>query len=211
MRPPSPNEAEPVNPRRSPEPRPRRSGALLLAAALALAGLLWAGRAELGQHLAHWSGRNAHQTAVVDLTRLAPTLDASALARQLGQAALRCQPLDGGSVCDAAPARIGGLNAARLRATWQQGRLQTVDILLPWWRHHAAAGMLTQRLGPPSGHTVLAADGQREASLGWDLPQGTVRLARAPGWNPWRWSTVRWRAADAPTNAADPAEIRPAW
>ncbi|KQP38008.1 hypothetical protein [Pseudorhodoferax sp. Leaf274] len=183
-----------MHPQRSPEPRPRRSGALLLAALLALAGLLWAGRADLPAHLARWTGGAARAQATLDYARLSPTLDAAALARQLDDLPLQCQALADGSACEAALAQANGLPAALLRASWQQGRLQAVDVLVPWWAHHRAVGMLTARLGAPGGHEVIAADGQRIAALSWSLPEGTVQVARAPGWNPLHWTALRWNA-----------------
>lgn len=172
---------------------------MLLAAALAAAGLLWAGRAELPEHLARWSGSSAQVARLPDIARLSPTLDAGALARQLGTKALACRPVaDDGQVCETALAEAGGVAAARLRAAWQRGRLQTVEILVPWWQHHPAVGALVQRLGPPSGNAHMGPEGRRLPALTWNLAQGTLVFPRAPGWTPWRWLQLHWRAADAP-------------
>ncbi|MGC3988019.1 MAG: hypothetical protein QM777_26680 [Pseudorhodoferax sp.] len=187
-----------MHPRPSPEPRPRRSGALLLAALLVLAGLLWAGRAELPAQLARWTGAGARAELALDYARLAPALDTAALARQLGGLTLPCQAQGDASVCEAALARANGIPAAALRARFQNGHLQSLDLLLPWWEHHRAVGMLTERLGAPGGSEALADDGQPLAALRWRVPAGTVQIARAPGWNPLRWATVRWDAAPPP-------------
>ena len=168
---------------------------LLLAALLVVAALLWTGRAELPAQLARWSGAATRPNASLDYARLSPSLDAAALGRQLGGLSLPCQPQAEGSVCEAALAEANGVAAALLRARWRQGTLQSVDLLLPWWEHHRAVGMLTERLGAPGGNEVVTADGQRLAALRWSLPEGTVQMARAPGWNPLHWATVRWDAA----------------
>lgn len=184
-----------MHPKPNPKPRPRRSGALLLAALLVLAGLLWTGRAELPAQLARWAGGGARADVTLDYARLSPALDAAALARQLGGPPLPCQAQGEAAVCETALATANGVPAALLRARWQDGRLQSVDLLVPWWEHHHAVGMLTERLGAPDGNEVIAADGQHLAALRWNLPEGAVQVARAPGWNPLRWSTARWEAA----------------
>lgn len=183
-------------PQPRPEPRPRRSGALLLATLLALAGLLWAGRAELPAQLARWTGSGARADLALDHARLSRKLDPAALARQLGGLPLTCQAQAQASVCEAALARVNGLPAAALRARFEDARLQSVELLLPWWEHHHAVGMLSERLGPPD--EAVAADGQAVAALRWRLPAGTVQIARAPGWNPLHWAAVRWDAAAPP-------------
>lgn len=188
----------------SPEPRASRGLAIagLGAVLLALAVLLWAGRAELPEHLARWSAHGQRASASIGYVRLSAELDATALGQHLGGLPLQCRPLEDGSICEAALAQADGVPATRLRATWhraaQQNRLQTLEILVPWWAHHRSAAMLTQRLGPPSGNEALAASGERLAVLTWNLPQGRVLMARAPGWNPWRWSTLRWSAPGTP-------------
>ena len=37
-------------------------------------------------------------------------------------------------------------------------------------------------------------DSERTPAITWALPQGTVAIDRAPGWNPWHWSTLHWIA-----------------
>ncbi|WP_326535969.1 hypothetical protein [Pseudorhodoferax sp.] len=185
-------------PRRNPEPRPRGAYLPTALAVLALAALLWSGRAELPEHLARWFGDGRARIAL-DLARLSPGLDAAALAQLLGGLPLPCQGSADGQVCSAALVQADDLPAAHLVATWRQARLQAVDITVPWWAHHGAARWLSARLGPPTGADAATPDDE-DATPGirWKLAQGTVQIARAPGWNPWAWSTLRWRAPGTP-------------
>lgn len=181
-------------PRRNPEARRAPLAAGLALAALA--ALLWAGRAELPEHLARWFAGGRAGIAV-DYARLSAELDAAALARLVGGVALPCRDAAAGSVCEAALSEANGLPAAHLRATWQQARLRTVEVDVPWWAHHDAVRMLTARLGPPvRADAALPGSGQAPGIL-WALPHGALRIDRAPGWNPWAWSTLRWAASAA--------------
>lgn len=186
-----------MTPGRGPDTGARRSVALLLGAALAMAALLWQGRAQLSEHIARWSG-GAHPTVTLDWKRLSPGLDAAGLARLLDRLPLQCRPVPDGSVCEAMLGEIDGLLASGLRASWRGQSLQEVAVRVPWWTHHRATALLVQRLGPPGGDAPVAGDEQPGRALTWTLPSGTVSLARAPGWNPMAWATLHWGAAGTP-------------
>jgi hypothetical protein len=184
-----------VPPRRSPESRRAPLAAGLALAALA--ALLWTGRAELPEHLTRWFGDGRARIAI-DYSRLSAELDAASLARLAGGVPLPCQDLAGGQrVCEAALTEANGLPAAHLRASWQQARLQTTEVRMPWWAHHDAVRMLTTRLGPPV-RADAALPGSAQPGIFWALPHGSLRIDRAPGWNPWHWSALQWRASTAP-------------
>lgn len=178
-------------PRPLPEAAMRRTPLASLLGLAVLAALLWAGRAELPEHLARWFGDGRARIAV-DYTRLAPGLEPAGLARLLGLAPLQCHAAEDTRICEAPLAEADGLPAARLRALWRQAQLQSVEIDLPWWAHHAAVQRLSERLGPPA--RANPADTGRDPRIAWDLAQGTLQIPRAPGWNPWRWRTLRWTA-----------------
>lgn len=182
---------------RRPEARTRRRLAFVGAAALALAALLWAGRDELPDHLAHRSGEGRAQ-AVPDYAALSDRLDPAALARTLGELPLRCEQTADGRVCAAPLRQADGQSAERLVATWQGERLVQADVRLPWWAHHGMVRALTARLGPPTRADAEAPDDAQAPAIAWQLDHGTLRIARAPGWAPWRWTTLRWQAAEAP-------------
>lgn len=162
----------------------------------ALAALLWAGRAELPEHLSRWFGDGRARIAV-DYARLSAELDAAALARLVGGVPLPCQDGPGGRVCEAALSDANGLPAARLRAIWARERLEAAEVTLPWWAHHDAVRQLTARLGPPARADAALPNGAPPGIV-WALPHGTLWIARAPGWNPWHWSALQWRASAAP-------------
>jgi hypothetical protein len=186
-----------MTPSRSPDARPRRSALLSLAAALAVAGLLWQGRTQLSEHWARWAGHGGDPAITLQWQRLSPELDAAGLARLLDGLPLQCRPAPDGSVCTASLGAVDGVLAAGLRASWQAHGLQEIEILVPWWVHHQATAMLVQRLGPPGSDEAIAGDGQHPAALTWAAPGGTVLFARAPGWNPLQWSALRWSARAA--------------
>ncbi|HVR53370.1 MAG TPA: hypothetical protein VMS38_26845 [Pseudorhodoferax sp.] len=185
---------------RRPEARARRLWTIAGAAALGLAALLWAGRDELPDHVAHRSGAGRAQV-VPDYAALSDRLDPAALARTLGapgELPLRCAQTADGRVCTAPLLRADGQSAERLTATWQGTRLVRTDVRLPWWAHHGMVRALTARLGAPTRPDAEAPDDAQAPAIAWQLDHGTLRIARAPGWAPWRWTTLRWQAAEAP-------------
>lgn len=182
---------------RRPEARARRLWTFAGAAALGLAALLWAGRDELPDHLAHRSDPDRAQ-AVPDYAALSDRLDPAALAHALGGLPLRCAQTADGRVCAAPLRQADGQSAERLTATWQGERLVRTDVRLPWWAHHGMVRALTARLGAPARADAAAPDDAQAPAIAWQLEHGTLRIARAPGWAPWRWTTLRWQAAETP-------------
>jgi hypothetical protein len=157
---------------------------------------LWAGRGEFATHWAHLLGRDAPRIAL-DLAALAPNLDAAALQQRLALATLHCQAADNASgvrVCDAALAQANGVPAARLRATLAPSGLRQLELFVPWWAHHRAARALTAQQGAPVAVAPQAPGPASGRELVWAAGAGTVTLAASPGWNPWRWSVLRWAA-----------------
>lgn len=182
--------------RRAEPARPAR-GALALLAPMLLAGIAllgWAGRGEFASHRAWWSA-SARAHVTLPWQALHAGMTPEQLAERLGGPALACEATPQGRRCTAPLARADGLPAAALQAQWTAAgageRLAQLELLLPWWQHHAAARALLPRLGGP---TALLPAPAPQALL-WQLPQGQVRLARAPGWNPWHWTVLRWQAS----------------
>lgn len=178
---------------RRPETRARRQLVAAGAALLVLAALLWAGREELPDHLARGAG-DGRARLVPDYAALSDALDPQALAQRLGGLPLRCRDGAQGRVCEAPLMQADGQGAERLVATWQDARLATVDLRLPWWSHHGMVRALTARLGPPARADAPAPDDAEAPAIAWQLAHGELRIARAPGWAPWRWTTLRWQA-----------------
>lgn len=181
----------------------RRGWALTLLALAAVLGCivvvaLWAGRDEFAKHQSYLLGE-ADARVAMHYAALSPALDEAALQRHFAPAALRCSNDEGldARICEAALAQADGVAAARLRATLVQGRLQQLEVFVPWWAHHSAARALTTQQGAPSAFDTPEPGTDESASLVWPAAAGTVRLARAPGWNPWRWSVLRWTAGSS--------------
>lgn len=165
----------------------------LLALACVLAAVLAAGRGQWASHWARWWGP-AGADLTLDVRALSPAMDEAALLRHFAGAALACTDgVDGQRLCAAPLAHADGVTAARLQAWLVNGRLQAVEVWVPWWQHHSAARALVARLGAPS----IASNGTKtnpSPSIAWDLPGGTLRIDRHPGWNPWRWTALHWAA-----------------
>lgn len=180
---------------------PRRGWTVAgLALAASVAGTvvlaLWAGRDEFATHRSYLLGGDGPRVAL-DLAALSPGLDAAALQRQLAPATLHCQAAEDASglqVCDAALAQANGVPAARLRATLAPSGLRHLELFVPWWAHHRAARALTAQQGAPVAVVPQAPDSDGVRELVWAAGAGTVTLAAAPGWNPWRWTVLRWAA-----------------
>ncbi|KQP21771.1 hypothetical protein [Pseudorhodoferax sp. Leaf267] len=170
---------------------------VLLALACALGAGLWAGRGEFASHRAHLFG-GAQARIALDYATLSAGLDEAALQQRLAGAPLRCTNTAEARICEADLARADGLPAARLRATLQGGRLQQTEVFLPWWRHHQAARTLAATLGAPSAYDTDAPAPGIAPGIVWAFEQGALRIARDPGWNPWRWSVLRWTATARP-------------
>jgi hypothetical protein len=174
-------------------------GLALLALAAAVGGILvlalWAGRDEFSTHRAYLLGDDGARVSI-DYAALSPALDEAALQRLLAPAVWRCSDTEGGAarLCEAALAQANGVAAARLRATLRQGQLQQTEVFVPWWAHHAAARALTAQLGAPSAYDAQPSASAQAPSLRWTFAEGALHLPLAPGWNPWRWSVLRWTA-----------------
>ena len=173
---------------------------LALAAALGciVIAALWAGRDEFANHHAYLLGASDARVTI-DYAALSPAMDEAALQGRFAPAALRCSDAEGDAtrICEAALAQADGVAAARLRATLAKGHLQQLEVFVPWWAHHRAAQALTARQGAPSAFVTPQARTDEAASLVWPTAAGAVRLDRAPGWNPWRWSVLRWAAGSS--------------
>ena len=181
----------------------RRGWALALLSLAAVLGCilvaaLWAGRDEFANHRAYLLGQTDARVAM-DYAALSPAMDEAALQRQLGPVALLCRDVAGGDtrLCEAPLAQADGVAAARLRATLAQGRLQQLEVFVPWWAHHGAARTLTAHLGAPTAVGPEPAASGQPSEILWALPHGTLHTVRAPGWNPWRWSVLRWTAGSS--------------
>ncbi len=169
----------------------------LLAAGCMLAALLWAGRGQLDSHRDRWFGPAGADLAP-RYAALSPAMDESALQRHMAGAALVCADAAAGERhCAARLAHADGVAASRLGAVLVDGRLRTVEVWVPWWEHHSAARRLVAVLGAPTSHASATPDSPAPGSIAWEMPGGTVRIARQPGWNPWHWSRLVW-AARAP-------------
>lgn len=175
-------------------------GLALLTLAAALGGVLiaalWVGRDEFSNHQAYLLG-DADARVALNYAALSPAMDEAALQRHVAPATLRCRDAEdsGTRVCEAALAQAGSVAAARLRATLGQGRLQQLDVFVPWWAHHGAARALTAQQGAPFAIDRPEPGDDQAERLVWPAAAGSVRLARSPGWNPWRWSVLRWSAS----------------
>lgn len=165
----------------------------LLALGCVLAAVLAAGRGHWDSHRARWWGPAGADLAL-DLRALSPAMDEAALLRHFSGAALACTDgMDGQRLCAAPLAHVDGVTAARLQAWLANGRLQAVEVWVPWWEHHNAARALVARFGAPA----IASRGtatQARPSIAWELPGGWLHIDRHPGWNPWRWTTLHWAA-----------------
>lgn len=182
----------------------RRGWALaLLALTAALACIvilaLWAGRDEFGKHRAYLLGEDGARLTL-DYAALSPATSEAALQRQLAPADWRCTDAEGGDarICEAALAQANGVAAARLRVTLRQDRLQQAEVFVPWWAHHAMARALIAQLGAPSTFDAAPPAPDQPRTIAWAFGQGTLRIARDPGWNPWHWTVLRWAADAAP-------------
>lgn len=178
----------------------RRGWSLALPSLVALLActvlaVLWAGRGEFGSHHAYLLG-GADARIAMDYASLSPALDEAALQRHFAPAVLHCVDAGsgGGRLCEAALAQADGVAAARLRATLAQGRLQQIELFVPWWAHHRAAQALTAQRGAPTAFYTPKTSADPPAALLWADATGTVRVDRDPGWNPLRWSVLRWVA-----------------
>ncbi len=166
----------------------------LLAAGCMLAALLWAGRGQLDSHRDRWLGPAGAELAP-RYAALSPAMDERALQRHLAGAALVCADAAAGERhCKARLAHADGVAASRLLAVLVEGRLRAVEVWVPWWQHHSAARSLVTVLGAPTSHASATADTAELGSIAWEMPGGTVRIARQPGWNPWHWSRLVWTA-----------------
>lgn len=185
----------PPPPENATERRAARRGLAigLLALAFALAGALWAGRGQIESHRAWWFG-GASARIAMHWPALSPAMDEAALQRHFAGTSLQCSGASAQRSCTADLAQADGVAAARLLLTLQAGRLRQAEVLLPWWAQHAAARVLSARLGAPTSIDAVAPAPGVPRALAWELPQGTVALPRDPGWNPWRWTAVRWVA-----------------
>ena len=179
-------------------PAARRGLALaLLLLAGALAASLWAGREQLGSHLAWWAS-GADARIALRYPALSSALDEAGLRRHFAGLPLQCGDAPAGRLCEATLARADGVPAARLQLRLQSGQLQSTEVSVPWWAHHRAVRALVDQLGAPTAYDRTASDPGPPRSMAWELPRGTLRVALEPGWNPWRWSVLRWSAAGAP-------------
>jgi len=140
---------------------------------------------------------------------LSPAMDEAALQRHAPGLAWRCAGPQEARRCDAAIAAADGVPASALRADFTHGRLQSLALRLPWWRHHAMARALVRTLGAPDAFEHPAAPGTLEApdtpdapdgqdAIVWRLPGGSLRLPAAPGLQPLRWVELRWSARPGP-------------
>lgn len=173
---------------------------LALAAALGciLVAALWAGRDEFANHRAYLLSK-ADARVEMDYAALSPAMDEAALQRHFAPLALRCRNDEGSDarICEAALAQADGVAAARLRAALAQGRLQQLEVFVPWWAHHRAARALTAQIGAPTTFDAKPAAADQPGEIHWALAQGTLHMARDPGWNPWHWSVLRWTAGSS--------------
>ncbi len=170
-----------------------RLAAALLAAALALAAWLWPQRPLVAEHLAAWQA--SAPPVAMRYAALSPAMDEADLQRHFAGLAWRCTGQPAARLCEAAMTRADGVPAAGLRAAFQRGRLQSLALRLPWWRHHQMARTLVQTLGAPDAATP--GTGEQAPSIAWQLPGGQLDLPRAPGLQPLRWTELRWRSTAA--------------
>ena len=168
----------------------------LLACGCMLAALLWAGRGQLDSHRDRWFGPAGADLAL-RYAALAPAMDEAALQRHMAGAALVCADAAAGERhCQARLSRADGVAASRVQAVLAEGRLRTVTVWVPWWEHHSTARSLVATLGAPTSHANATAASADLGSIAWEMPGGTVRIARQPGWNPWHWSQLLWTARE---------------
>ena len=157
------------------------------------AALLWLNRDALPLYKAHLTGNLPAVT--LRPNQLATTMDEAALRRHFGGLAWTCasDPRDAAARhCVAAASSADDVAALSLTARLANGRLQSAELLLPWWAHHTMLRKLVATLGAPALIDRQAPAPAVRRRVGWRVDGGMVLLDRDPGWDPLRPSALTW-------------------
>jgi hypothetical protein len=147
---------------------------------------------------------------------LSPEMDEQAVLAHFSSTPLKCiteSRQDGSNlgnrVCYAKLSNANGLPALGVASFFQQGKLSTVLVHVPWWAHgrwiahlEEGFGLAPKRAGVTPGATVLSV-GQLILHKGkgslasspvvrWSLPLGELDMNRDRHIAPLEWSTVMW-------------------
>ena len=164
-----------------------------IALLVGLAALLWLHRDELPLYSAHLTGKLPAVT--LRPHQLASTMDEAALRRHFGSLSWTCasDPRNAAARnCVAAVSSADDVAALSLTARLTNGRLQSAELLLPWWAHHTMLRKLVATLGAPALIDRQAPAPAVRRHVGWRVEGGTVLLDRDPGWDPLRASALIW-------------------
>jgi hypothetical protein len=178
---------------------------MAIALLVGFAALLWLHRDALPLYGAHLTGNLPAVT--LRPNQLANNMDEAALRRHFGSLSWTCtsEPRNAAARnCVAAVSSTDDVAALSLTARLANGRLQSAELLLPWWAHHTMLRKLVATLGAPAHVDRQAPVPAVRRQVGWRVDGGMVLLDRDPGWDPLRPSALTWVPASV-TGARAPA------
>jgi hypothetical protein len=155
--------------------------------------LLWLHRDELPLYGKHLTG--SLPAVTLRPHQLASTMDEAALRRHFGSLTWTCasDPRNAAARnCVAAVSSADDVAALSLTARLMNGRLQSAELLLPWWAHHTMLRKLVATLGAPALIDRQPPAPATRRQVGWSVDGGTVLLDRDPGWDPLRPNALTW-------------------